>query len=134
FVEVELKELEERLRDAEGRLAEFRKANIGLMPTEQGDYFAQLQSETGEAQRLENELSVAMQRRSELERQLRGESVIGAAPAATGTTGGGSDTVSRINETQARLDDLLLRFTDKHPDVIATSATLDELKARRQTE
>src|ERR1700689_4179738 len=48
--------------------------------------------------------------------------------------GGGGDTLSRIQEAQAKLDELLLKFTDKHPDVIAARATLEELKARRATE
>jgi polysaccharide chain length determinant protein (PEP-CTERM system associated) len=43
-------------------------------------------------------------------------------------------TMSRIKETQAKLDDLLLRFTDKHPDVIATRETLQELQRRRTAE
>jgi polysaccharide chain length determinant protein (PEP-CTERM system associated) len=53
-----------------------------------------------------------------------------------GTTGvsSGSDTLTRIKETQARLDELLLRFTDKHPDVIATRQTLEELQKRRVSE
>lgn len=133
FMEQELREYESKLREAENRLAEFRKANIGLMPNEQGNFFEQLQRETDEADRLQNELGVAMQRRNELARQLRGESVIGATPAATSGAAGG-DTLSRINETQARLDELLLRFTERHPDVVATRATLDELKARREAE
>jgi hypothetical protein len=39
-----------------------------------------------------------------------------------------------IRETQARLDELLLRFTDKHPDVIEARRALENLKKRRQTE
>ncbi len=42
--------------------------------------------------------------------------------------------MSRIQETQAKLDELLLKYTDKHPDVIATRATLEELKSRREGE
>ena len=42
--------------------------------------------------------------------------------------------MSRIQETQAKLDELLLKYTDKHPDVIATRATLDDLQKRRATE
>jgi polysaccharide chain length determinant protein (PEP-CTERM system associated) len=45
-----------------------------------------------------------------------------------------SDTVTRIKETQAKLDELLLRFTDKHPDVIAARQTLAELNQRRKDE
>src|SRR5690349_2901211 len=42
FLEVQIKDYERRLRDAEDRLAEFKKQNVGLMPTEQGGYFGQL--------------------------------------------------------------------------------------------
>lgn len=135
FLEEEIREHEERLRTAENRLADFRRENIGLMPTEQGGYFAQLQATLDNAARIENDLNVATSRRAELSRQLRGESVIGAtAGPVAGATVAGGDTVSRINEAQARLDELLLRFTDRHPDVIAARATLDELKARREAE
>lgn len=135
FLEEEIREHEERLRAAESRLAEFRKDNIGLMPTEQGGYFAQLQTTLDNAARIENDLNVATARRAELSRQLRGESVIGAtAGSLVGAAAAGADTVSRINEAQARLDDLLLKFTDRHPDVTAARATLEELKARREAE
>ena len=53
---------------------------------------------------------------------------------AGGRSAGGSDTLSRIQETQARLDELLLKYTDQHPDVIAARATLEELKKRRAAE
>jgi polysaccharide chain length determinant protein (PEP-CTERM system associated) len=137
FLEEEIKTYEERLRLAENRLANFKKANIGLMPTEQGGYFAQLQAESDTAKKLENELNVASSRRAELARQLRGDAVIGATtgPAVVGgALAGGTDTVSRIKEAQAKLDELLLRFTEKHPDVIAARATLKELQARREQE
>jgi hypothetical protein len=44
------------------------------------------------------------------------------------------DTSARIAETQAKLDDLLQRFTDKHPDVISLRQTLKELENRQQAE
>jgi len=136
FLEDQIHGYEERLRVAENRLAEFKKSNIGLMPTEQGDYFRQLQTEIDQAAKVENDLRVATSRRAELGRQLRGEAVMGAVPtAAAGAAGqGGADTLSRIKETQARLDELLLRFTEKHPDVAATRANLDALKSRREVE
>jgi polysaccharide chain length determinant protein (PEP-CTERM system associated) len=48
--------------------------------------------------------------------------------------GGAVDTASRIAETQARLDDLLMRFTDRHPEVIAAREQLEALKARQKAE
>ena len=137
FLETQIKDYEQRLSAAEDKLATFKKKNVGLMPSDQGGYFAQLQKEVDAAKKAESDLSVAMSRRDELAKQLHSDSVVSAAggSATTGTRGaGGSDTLSRIQETQARLDELLLKYTDKHPDVIATRATLAELKQRRATE
>ena len=52
---------------------------------------------------------------------------------AAGTTTA-IDTASQIVELQAQLDELLLKYTDKHPDVIAARAQLAELKRRRAAE
>ncbi len=137
FLETEISLYERRLKDAESRLADFKKNNIGLMPTEQGGYFSQLQTEIDAAKKTENDLNVAVSRRAELARQLHGESVVSASTgtvAIRGAAAGGGDTLSRIKETQARLDELLLRYTDKHPDVMAARATLAELKVRREAE
>ena len=138
FLETQIKDYEQRLSAAEDKLATFKKKNVGLMPSDQGGYFVQLQKEVDAAKKAETDLSIAMSRREELAKQLRSDSVVSTTgnsttPGARGQ-GGGSDTLSRIQETQARLDELLLKYTDKHPDVIATRATLDELKKRRVTE
>lgn len=47
---------------------------------------------------------------------------------------GDSDLATRIRDTQSRIDELLLKFTEKHPDVIALRATLAELKTRQKAE
>jgi polysaccharide chain length determinant protein (PEP-CTERM system associated) len=138
FLESQIREYEQRLRESEDRLAAFKKQNVGLMPTEQGGYFERLQAELDAAERTESQLAIAVSRRTALERQLKGEAPIAAATAsapssnARGSTGG--DTLSRIQDTQARLDELLLRFTDRHPDVVATRETLEQLKQRREAE
>jgi polysaccharide chain length determinant protein (PEP-CTERM system associated) len=137
FLETQIKDDEQRLSAAEDKLAAFKKKNVGLMPSDQGGYFAQLQKEVDAAKKAESDLSVAMSRRDELAKQLHSGSVVSAAGSSAlsgGRGGGGSDTLSRIQETQAKLDELLLRYTDKHPDVIATRATLAELKQRRAIE
>jgi polysaccharide chain length determinant protein (PEP-CTERM system associated) len=139
FLETQIKDYEQRLSSAEDRLAAFKKKNVGLMPSEQGGYFAQLQSETDAAKKAETDLSIALSRRQELDKQLHSDEAISAAgasirlPGANGMSGG-NDTLSRIQQAQAKLDELLLKFTDQHPDVIAARATLDELKKRRVVE
>lgn len=138
FLVEQIAEYEARLRQAEERLAAFKKQNVGLMPGEQGDYFTRLQSEMDQLGKSKTALSVALRRRDELQRQLRGEQPLLpstdplSVPSAPLGTGG--DTALRIRESQQRLDELLLRFTEKHPDVIALRATLKELQQRLETE
>jgi polysaccharide chain length determinant protein (PEP-CTERM system associated) len=137
FLETQIKDYEQRLSAAEDKLAAFKKKNVGLMPSDQGGYFAQLEKEVDSAKKSETDLSIAMSRRDELAKQLHSDSVVsttGGSSISAGRGQGGSDTLSRIQEAQAKLDELLLKYTDKHPDVIAMRATLDELKKRRVTE
>ncbi len=106
------------------------------MPADQGGYFAQLQKETDDAKKAEVVLSVAESRREELYKQLHSEQAISAAGSSLSIGGNrvGGDTLSEIQQTQHRLDELLLKYTDEHPDVIATRATLADLKRRRAVE
>jgi polysaccharide chain length determinant protein (PEP-CTERM system associated) len=141
FLESRIKEYEQRLAAAEQRLADFKKSNVGVMPGEQGGYFERLQAEMDALRTTQNALGVAESRRDRIRQQLRGESAVTATPGAQTSSPasgkpmqGGSDVLSRIAETQAKLDDLLLKYTEKHPDVIATRETLEELKRRRAHE
>jgi polysaccharide chain length determinant protein (PEP-CTERM system associated) len=138
FLEAQIKDYEQRLSVAEDKLATFKKKNLGLMPSDQGGYFADLEKETDAAKKAEIDLSIAVSRREELTKQLHSDQAVSEA-GTTGTMVGGTnsvggDTLSRIQQTQARLDELLLKYTDQHPDVIATRSTLEELKKRRAAE
>lgn len=133
FLREQIEEYETRLREAEARLADFKRRNVGLMPGAQGDYFSRLQGELSNIEKSKADLSIAMSGREELERQLRGEAT--AASHSTSSAGAAtSETAMRIQEAQSRLDNLLLQYTDKHPDVIALRQTIVQLEERRKTE
>lgn len=136
FIEGQLKDLQARLVTLDNRIAEFQKTNMGLVPTEGRDHFAQHQEAVDEAQRVQNELQVAIARRSELQRQLRGDAVVAATSVGTsGANGAGTtDTVTQINQMRALLDERLLKYTEKHNVVIDTRRQLAELEARRAKE
>jgi|SRR5215469_15888400 len=140
FLESQVQDYEKRLRASEDRLAEFKSRHLGLMPNEQGGYFAQLQKETDAVETARTKLLEAESRRAALENELHGDAAISstAGAAMLGAKGAGvasgTDTVSRIAQTQAHLDELLLNDTEQHPDVIATRKVLEELKQRRAAE
>jgi polysaccharide chain length determinant protein (PEP-CTERM system associated) len=141
FLREQIADYDRRLAEAEQRLAEFKKRNFGLVPGAEGDHFSRLTTETQEVRRLEGAIGIANSRRNELQRQLRGEMpyVIPTTgnesmPRSRGRGESSQDTATRIQEAQARLDDLLLRFTDKHPDVVSAREVLEQLKARQKQE
>jgi polysaccharide chain length determinant protein (PEP-CTERM system associated) len=133
FLREQIADTEKRLRAAEQRLADFKKHNVGTMPGAGGDYFTRLQGEMEGVKLAQNQLSVMTSRREELARQLRGEAPLAGGGGAIGSKAA-NDTLARINEAQAKLDELMLRFTDKHPDVIALKETIAQLAERRQEE
>jgi polysaccharide chain length determinant protein (PEP-CTERM system associated) len=133
FLTQQIAEYDRKLQAAESRLADFKRQNAGLVPGATGDYFTRLHGDTDDLDKDRSALIVAEQKRDELQRQLSSEQpLMGSSGTVSGAAG--ADTSSAIRETQARLDDLLLRFTDKHPDVIAARRTLEDLKKRQQVE
>jgi polysaccharide chain length determinant protein (PEP-CTERM system associated) len=137
FLTTQISEYEQRLAQAEQRLAEFKKTNLGLMPDSQGDYFGRMQQELTELEKVRTSLSVADSRRTEIERQLSGEEPFlfgfdtGESPIVSQGSG---DITYRIQDLEKQLDELRLRFTDKHPEVIATLEQIEELKKRQDEE
>jgi polysaccharide chain length determinant protein (PEP-CTERM system associated) len=133
FLTQQIADYDKRLADSESRLAQYKREHAGMIPGSTGDYFARLHSETDELDKDRLALTMAEQKRDELRRQIAGEQPVSGS-AASGLHGGALDTASAVREAQAHLDDLLLRFTDNHPDVIAARRALDELKQRQKAE
>ena len=135
FLRNQIAEYENRLSEAEARLADFKKKNIGLIPGERGDYFARLDGAMNALQTARTNLAVTESRREALRAQL--DSAQPYLPGTTQPTSGLTTTPDvsvRLQEAQARLEDLLLRFTEKHPEVIALKQTIAELKEREARE
>ncbi len=118
FIEEQIEEFEARLIEAERRLSDFKTQNVGLMPGEGQTYFTQLQRVREEVQDIRLELREAVQRRDQL--RLRIDEIRAGGSAA-------SLNAERILALQQQLDELRLRFTDNHPDVISTREQLASL-------
>ena len=139
FLKVQIADYEERLQAAENRLAAFKSQHLGVLPTEQGGYFDQLQHENQAIEDVKTKLLVAQSQRRELRAELRGDAAVVSTTDATGVIASngammGGDTLSQIEQVQAHLNQLLLKYTDKYPDVVAARQQLAALKRRRAAE
>jgi len=138
FLKAQIADYEKRLHAAEDRLAAFKSQHLGLLTTQNGGLFEQLQHETQAMEDVNTQLVVAETQRQALEQQLHGDAAISAtdATAVVGPNGVmvGGDTLSQIQQVQAHLNQLLLKYTDKYPDVIAAREQLAALKRRRAAE
>ena len=135
FLTTQIADYERRLTAAEARLADFKKRNVGMMPQEQGDYFTRLQSEADDLTKARESLALSTRKLDELHAQLQsGHPFVPGALTKGGHDGDSTDTATQIAKAQQELDQLLLRYTDQHPSVIALRATLQELKDRQKAE
>lgn len=135
FLDDQIKSYEAKLMEAENRLKDFKLRNFGLTGTSDQDHFARLSASTEEVNRLRVELQAAAQSRDALKRELSNEDPNMPVEAMLpGMVPVQSETESRLDAQKRQLDELLRRYTDQHPDVIAAQRTIAQLEQQRRTE
>lgn len=128
FLQAQLTDYESRLTQAEQSLAAFKQQNVGLLPGSGGDYYERLESEMIKLRQMQQKESQLGQRRNELQRQLAGEEpTFGMMGSADGSPIDG-----QIARYRAQLDQLLLKYTEKHPQVQAIRQTLAQLESEKR--
>lgn len=135
FIDQQIRTYEARLIEAENRLKEFKLRNIDLTNTAGSDYFARIAALTEEVNKLTLDLRAAEQSRDALKRELSGEntSLLSDVPAEVAVPAT-AELDSRIDSQKRQLDDLLRRYTDLHPDVVATRRLIARLEEQREQE
>ncbi|MFK8053040.1 MAG: XrtA system polysaccharide chain length determinant [Woeseiaceae bacterium] len=129
FLESQIDEYDRRLVEAEERLARFKRENFQYMPEGNTGYFGRLQAARGALSATRNGLSLASRKRAELVRQLDGEEPVFGIVGQTNNSGSPSTPNSgRISSLERQLDELRLRYTDKHPRIIEILETIDLLR------
>ncbi|MBK1722333.1 XrtA system polysaccharide chain length determinant [Thiocystis violacea] len=126
FLEQEIADYESRLRQSEKELADFKRENAGVLPGEQVNYYTNLEQEKAALKDAELALREAIWRRDELGYQIESEDQIVQNNFDLTPLQQAED--PRIIAMQTKLDELLLRFTDRHPNVIQLRRQIDELR------
>lgn len=133
FLDQQIKEYEAKLNIAEDRLREFKRQHIDVLPGQEQDYFGRLQAALTAVQDVGLQIREAESQRSELQHQLSGTPAgqraisIEGKPVLTPAE-------ARLNDLQKRLDEMLLNYTDSHPDVVATRQMIAQAEKQRDKE
>ncbi|MES2990204.1 MAG: XrtA system polysaccharide chain length determinant [Pseudomonadota bacterium] len=130
FIDEQIRTYEVKLTEAETRLKDFKVRNFGVSGVSNQDYFLRISTLGEEVSKLRVELNAAEQARNTYRRELESEDP--QLPAELQARGAGGEGDSRLEEQRRRLDELLRRFTDAHPDVLSTRRTIAEIEAENR--
>ena len=142
FIDDQIRDYEQQLVAAESRLADFKRKNMGFLPGG-GNYYSQMQRMRAQIGTSEGVVAEAVSVRDELRQQLASipefhevQSADDMTASAFGSPGAGpeADTQIRIVEIESAMEELLTRYTSKHPDVLAAQRRLDGLKKQLAAE
>ncbi|WP_165314147.1 XrtA system polysaccharide chain length determinant [Vibrio ziniensis] len=124
IITTQIEDYESRLIDAEQKLAEFKREYFNFMPGSGNGYRQQLEQNKGALETAQLQLKETKTRFDSVRSQMLKEEQRAKRDISKIRT----EYDDRIESLQQRLDDLLFRYTDKHPDVIETRRQLKELQ------
>ena len=115
FLEGELETVRKRLLEKENELKEYRRQFMGQLPEQLGSNLSMLQGLQNQLTSKETSLRDLKNRLAEVENQ-------------TATSSEGDTDPNDIGSLKRKLDDLLMRYTENHPDVTRLRNRIEELE------
>lgn len=135
FVEDQIKHYDEKLRESEDRLKEFKLRNFGLIGASNQDYFARVSALSEEVSKVRMELRIAEESRDSLQRQLAGEEpTLVQTEVAPVVATGSAQIEERLMLARRALDELERRYTPQHPDVMTVRRQIEQLEEQKAAE
>jgi polysaccharide chain length determinant protein (PEP-CTERM system associated) len=131
FIDQQIAEYEQKMVAAEDRLKEFRQRNVQFLTSSQEGYFSRLQTARADLQAAQLQLDEAVNRRAQLAQQIESGADAFATDPGLLSSPELSGIDARITGLQQKVDELLLNYTEKHPDVVAARQTIAQLEAQR---
>src|SRR5690349_14600721 len=136
FLDTQIKNYEAQLQAAENRIKDFKLRYMGVAANSQGqDYFGRVASLNSAIETARVELQAAEQARDSYKKEISGEEPVLLPDAGdSGVREPVPEIDTRLEALKRDLDGLLRRYTDQHPDVIATERLIAQLEDQRKTE
>ena len=126
FIDEQLLSYGEKLKVAEEAVMDFKRQNVGLMPSEGQGYYSRLRDAEIARTEAEGDLREAENSRDAINQQL--------AKYKQATQGANPELDARINALEKKLDDIMVTYTRQHPDVVALERLISHLKQQREAE
>ena len=136
FLGTQIKEYENRLSADEARLTDFKQKYSSVLPDQYGGFYTKLNV-------VKEQLRIVELNLLETKTQLKSaKSQLKEVPTASDSENNKIKNASsiqttfddRITELESNLDSSLLRYTDKHPDIVEIKRRLSHLKEQRTKE
>ena len=136
FIDEKITDYASRMAEAETLLAEFKHQHAGAMPGQTGGYYQHLSNAKAQLREAKLQLDEVNNRRREMQRQLEDieeeDDEFGFGEFDSPELSSSYD--SRILSLESKRDDLLMRYTERHPAVIQTTSLIAELEIDKQSE
>ncbi|MFA3790748.1 XrtA system polysaccharide chain length determinant [Aliiglaciecola sp. SL4] len=135
FINRQIEEYEQRLEEAEQRLAEFKVNRIDRAPGTSRDYNSQLQRQISELQATELRILELTSQLEAAKAQMQGEAPIFGLTAPDSRVAPSINTKydARIENLENQLNNLLIQYTENHPEVKNTEKLLEKLYDERES-
>jgi polysaccharide chain length determinant protein (PEP-CTERM system associated) len=140
FLNEQIKTFEAKLEEAEARLKEFRLRNLSMQSPDGKDATARLAELTAlldaaklQLKEAENARDASKQQLA-LERGQQGSSATQSLLQESTISVSTPELDARIDSQKKNLDALMQRFTDQHPDVVATRRLIKDLEDQKKKE
>ena len=140
FLNEQIKQYEAKLEESEARVKEFRLRNLELQGPDGKDAASRVGEMARQLEQAKLELREAENARDAAKAQLAAEKGQGASLATQSLLQESSISVAtpeidaRIDALKRNLDGLLQRYTEQHPDIVATRRLLKDLEEQKRKE
>jgi polysaccharide chain length determinant protein (PEP-CTERM system associated) len=131
FLERQIQSYEQQLRAAERRRADFRARYIEVLPTDTNPNVPALEGARIQVQQLEGRLQDALTARDALKQEVQKTPpmLVVEAGGANGLSPEAAALKSKLQEAEQQLRELTLKYTEKHPDLIAQRRLVESLRS-----
>jgi polysaccharide chain length determinant protein (PEP-CTERM system associated) len=128
FLERQIQSYEQQLRGAEKRRADFRARYIEILPADNNPNVPALEGARNQALALEGKLQDALISRDALKQEVENTPPMLVVESGGPNGLGGPAAKTRLQDAEDQLRTMLLKDTDKHPDVIAQRKLIESLR------